>query len=230
LKTIGIVGGTGPATTVDYYQRIIALYRRKSGDNFPSMLINSVNARPMIASLNAGQFGNVTEIMVGALEKLARGGADFAAIAANTPHIVFDDIRPRSPLPVISIVESAAERAEELGMKKLGLLGTKFTMEGTFYHKVFSQREVELVVPEADERAYCHEKYMGELFYNIIREDTRNELTGMVSNMADRDGIEGVILGGTELSLIFREPEIAGLPVLDTAQIHVESIVREALG
>jgi aspartate racemase len=229
LKTIGIVGGTGPETTVDYYQRIIALYRQKSDDNFPAILINSVNARPMIASLNAGQFGNVTEIMVGALEKLAKGGADFAVIAANTPHIVFDDIRPRSPLPLISIVEAAAERAEELGMKKLGLLGTKFTMGGTFYHKVFLQHGVELVVPEANEREYCHEKYMGELFYNVIREETRKELTRIVSNMAERDGIEGVILGGTELSLIFREPTIAGLPVLDTAQIHVESIVREAL-
>jgi aspartate racemase len=229
LKTIGIVGGTGPETTVDYYQRIIALYREKSGDNFPAILINSVNARPMIASLNAGRFEDVTAIMLGAIEKLAKGGADFAVIAANTPHIVFDDIRPRAPLPMISIVEAAAEAAVDRGMKKLGLLGTKFTMEGTFYHKVFSQRGVELVVPEADERVYVHEKYMGELFYNIIRDDTRKELTGIVSNMAERASIEGVILGGTELSLIFRDPTIAGLPVLDTAQIHVESIVREAL-
>jgi aspartate racemase len=193
------------------------------------MLINSINARPMIASLNAGRFEDVTEIMVGAIEKLAKGGADFAVIAANTPHIVFDDVRPRSPLPMISIVEAAAEAAEARGMKKLGLLGTKFTMEGTFYHKVFSQHGIILVVPEAGERAYVHEKYMGELFYNVIRDETRNELTRIVRKMAERDGIEGVILGGTELSLIFREPTIAGLPVLDTAQIHVESIVREAL-
>jgi aspartate racemase len=224
-----MVGGTGPETTIDYYQRIIALYREKSGDNFPQILINSVNARPMIASINSGRLQDVTEIMVGAIERLAKGGADFAAIAANTPHIVFDDIRPRSPLPLISIVETAAERAEERGMKKLGLLGTKFTMGGTFYQKVFAKHAVTLVVPDAEEREYCHEKYMGELFYNIIRDDTRRELTGIVSNMAERDGIDGVILGGTELSLIFREDTIAGLPVLDTAQIHVERIVREAL-
>ena len=229
MKTIGIVGGTGPETTVEYYQRIIALYREKSGDQFPSILINSVNARPMIAALNAGRFDEVTSIMVTAIEKLRDAGADFAVIAANTPHIVFDDIHPRSPLPLLSIVEAAADDAARQGMKKIGLLGTKFTMEGTFYHRVFERYGITLIVPNTDERAYVHEKYMGELFYNVIRDETREELTAIVRNMAARDGIEAVILGGTELSLIFREPTCAGLPVLDTTQIHVNAIVTEAL-
>jgi len=229
MKTIGIVGGTGPETTVEYYQRIIALYREKSGDQFPSILINSINARPMIAALNAGRFNEVTSIMVAAIAKLKDAGADFAVIAANTPHIVFDEIQPRSPLPLLSIVEAAADDAARQGMKKIGLLGTKFTMEGTFYHRVFDRHGITLIVPNADERAYVHEKYMGELFYNVIRDETREELTTIVRNMAKRDGIEAVILGGTELSLIFREPTCADIPVLDTTQIHVNAIVTEAL-
>jgi len=229
MKTIGIVGGTGPETTVEYYQRIIALYREKSGDQFPSILINSINARPMIAALNAGRFGEVTSIMVAAIAKLKDAGADFAVIAANTPHIVFDEIQPRSPLPLLSIVEAAADDAARQGMKKIGLLGTKFTMEGTFYHRVFDRHGITLIVPNTDERAYVHEKYMGELFYNVIRDETREELTTIVRNMAKRDGIEAVILGGTELSLIFREPTCGDIPVLDTTQIHVNAIVTEAL-
>src|SRR6185369_7120577 len=147
MKTIGIVGGTGPETTVEYYQRIIALYREESGDQFPSILINSINARPMIAALNAGQFNEVTSIMVAAIAKLKDAGADFAVIAANTPHIVFDEIQPRSRLPLLSIVEAAADDAARQGMKKIGLLGTKFTMEGTFYHRVFDRHGITLIVP-----------------------------------------------------------------------------------
>ncbi len=229
MKTIGIVGGIGPETTVEYYQRIIALYREKTDDQFPSILINSINARPMIAAMNGGRLGEVTSIMVDAIQKLKDAGADFAVMASNTPHIVFDEIQPRSALPLLSIVEAAANAAARRGMKKIGLLGTKFTMGGTFYQRVFEGHGITLIVPDAEERAYVHEKYMGELFYNVIRDETRNALTDIVSNMAKRDGIEAVILGGTELSLIFRDPACAGLPVLDTTQIHVDAIVTEAL-
>jgi aspartate racemase len=230
MRVIGIVGGTGPETTVEYYQRIIALYREKSGDeSWPSILINSINAKPLLEHINAGRFDDVASLFVSAIDRLAEGGADFGAIAANTPHIVFDQIRSRSKLPLISIVEVAADAAKSRGLKKLGLLGTKFTMQGSFYPDVFSKRGLDLIVPNAKEQLYVHEKYMGELFYNVVRDDTRDELTGIVNNMVERDGIEAVILGGTELSLILREDTCAGVPVLDTTQIHVEAIVNQAL-
>jgi aspartate racemase len=230
MRLIGIVGGTGPETTVEYYQRIIALYREKSGDeSWPSILINSINAKPLLEHINAGRWDEVVSVFVSATDRLAEGGADFAAIAANTPHIVFDQIRARSKLPLISIVEVAADSAKSRGFKKLGLLGTKFTMQGSFYPDVFSKRDLNLIVPAAGEQSYVHEKYMGELFYNVVRDDTRDELTGIVNNMVERDGIEAVILGGTELSLILREDTCAGVPVLDTTQIHVQAIVEQAL-
>ncbi|HUQ19667.1 MAG TPA: amino acid racemase [Gemmatimonadaceae bacterium] len=230
MRLIGIVGGTGPETTVEYYQRIIALYREKSGDeSWPSILINSINAKPLLEHINAGRWDDVTSVFVSAIGRLAAGGAEFAAIAANTPHIVFDQIRARSKLPLVSIVEVAADAAKSRRYKKLGLLGTKFTMQGSFYSDVFSKSGLALIVPATEEQTYVHEKYMGELFYNVVRDDTRDELTGIVSNMVERDGIEAVILGGTELSLILREATCAGIPVLDTTQIHVQAIVDQAL-
>ncbi len=229
MKIIGLIGGTGPETTVLYYQRIIALYREQTHGEYPVMVINSINATALIASINGERLDEVVSLVLEGLERLAKGGADFAAIAANTPHIVFDQIRERSPLPLLSIVEAAADAAEDRGMHRFGLLGTKFTMEATFYPEVFESRGLKLIVPQADERAFVHEKYMGELFYNVVREDTRHELTGIVTNMRERDSIEAVILGGTELSLIITGPECGGVPVLDTTQIHVDRIVREAL-
>ena len=230
MRVIGLVGGTGPETTVEYYHRIIALHREKTGDgSFPQILINSINARPLLDNINAGRWDDVVSFLVSAIDRLADGGAEFAAIAANTPHIVFDKIRADSKLQLISIVEATADYAEARGFKKLGLLGTKFTMEGTFYPEVFTKRGLELVVPDADERAFVHDKYMGELFYNVVRDETRNELTAIIERMIQRDQIQALILGGTELSLIFRENTCAGVPVLDTTQIHADSIVTEAL-
>jgi len=158
---------------------------------------------------------------------LARAGADFGALASNTPHIVFDQIRKLSPIPLISIVESARDAVQALGIRHVGLFGTRFTMQGRFYSEVFSRAGINLIVPDEAEQNYIHEKYMGELLNNIFLPETREGLLAIVDRMKNRDGIEAGILGGTELPLILRDPEHNGIPFLDTTKIHVERIVDE---
>src|ERR1700681_1176927 len=228
MKTVGIIGGIGPESTIEYYRLIIEGYRqRQADDSYPSIVINSVDLNRLLDWMKANQLSSVTDYLVNEIEKLARAGVDFGALASNTPHIVFDQIRERSPIPLISIVESTRDAAHALGLKRVGLFGTRYTMQGRFYAETFAKAGMTIFAPYEDEQAYIHEKYLGELLNNIFLPETRERLLAIVDRMKERDGIEGLILGGTELPLILRDPEHKGIPFLDTTKIHVERIVAE---
>src|SRR6266576_3167206 len=128
MKTVGIIGGIGPESTIAYYRSIIVSYlKRKNDGGYPSIIINSIDLRKLLDLVEANDLDAVIGYVVSELEKLARAGADFGAISSNTPHIVFDQIRRRSPIPLISIVDTTCEVAGGLGVKKPGLFGTRFT-------------------------------------------------------------------------------------------------------
>jgi aspartate racemase len=149
VKTLGIIGGLGPESTIDYYQTIIALYRECTGDgSYPQFLINSIDLNKGRNFVIANDREGLTGMIVEEIEKLARAGADFGLIAANTPHLVFDEIAPRSSIPLISIVEATCAAAKAKKLKKLALFGTKFTMTGDFYPKVFSREDISLFQPD----------------------------------------------------------------------------------
>ena len=231
MKTLGIVGGLGPESTIEYYRFLLAAYRERRPDgSSPSIIINSLDVQRGIALLNANQLAELEDYLADAVELLARAGADFALIAANTPHIVFEPVQRRSPIPLISIVEAARDEAQRLRLTRLGLLGTGFTMQGRFYPDVFSRAGIELVVPGKEEQAFIHDKYIHELLENIFLPATRDGLLAIVEEMKKRERIQGVILAGTELPLILREvADRAGIPFLDTTKIHVDRAVTELL-
>jgi aspartate racemase len=229
LKTLGIVGGIGPESTIEYYRRMVASYHKITDGSYPHIILNSINLTEMLAMLSANQLPELTRFLLGHIEALARAGADFAVIAANSPHLVFADVERASPIPLISIVQATANLAKLLSLKKLALFGAKFTMQASFYPDVFSHYGISLAVPNAQEQDYIHEKYFGELVHGTVLPETRQRLERIVEAMRFRDAIEGLIVGGTELSLIFREPEVSGIPVLDTTQIHVEAAVTHMM-
>ena len=230
IKTVGIIGGVGPESTIEYYRFIIEAYRRQKPDgSYPSIIINSVDVNKYVGLATANRFDKFADDLVVEIERLARAGADFAALAANTPHIVFDELSKRSRIPLVSIIEATRDKALSLEMKKIGLFGTRFTMTGGFYQKVFAAAGLEIVVPSEEEQNYIHEKYIGELLNNIFTPETRAGLLAIVEKMQARDRIEALILGGTELPLILRDSEQNGVPFLDTTKIHVERIVERLL-
>lgn len=229
MKRVGIIGGIGPESTVEYYRFLIDEYRRMRPDgSYPSIIINSIDMKRMLDLVGAADPNDLVAYLVDETQRLAAAGAQIGAIASNTPHIVFDGIRARSPIPLISIVEAACKKAKELDLKKLALLGTRFTMQGNFYPSVFAPAGIALVTPAAQEQNYVHEKYMGELVEGIILEETRQAFLRIIEGMKSREGIDGVVLGGTELPLLLKEGK-EDLPFLDTTRIHVESIIEEAL-
>jgi aspartate racemase len=230
MKTVGIIGGIGPESTVIYYRSVVALYRQQRPDgSYPPILINSIDVTKMLGLIGAGQLEEVTEYLSGEVEKLTRAGADFGLLAANTPHIVFDKIQRRSSIPLISIVGVTCEEARRLGLKNLGLFGTRFTMQERFFPDLFAQVGLQISSPASDEQEYIQEKYMNELIPGIILPETRDRLLQIVDRMRQEQNIDGLILGGTELPLSLKMEKYKGIPFLDTTQIHVRHVVKELL-
>lgn len=229
MKTIGIVGGIGPESTIDYYRMLVAAYReRVPDDSYPSLIVNSIDLKRALDMLYADDLAGLTEYLVRSVEVLARAGAELGFLAANTPHIVFDEVARRSPLPLVSIVEATRAEAERLGLKRLGLLGTRFTMQGRFYPDVFSRAGMTLVAPASGEQDWIHEKYFSELVPGIFLDPTRQAFAAIIERMKQGDAIDGLVLAGTELPLLLREAPPGGIPMLDTAQIHVKAILEQA--
>jgi aspartate racemase len=230
MKTLGIIGGLGPESTLDYYQRIIALYRERTGSrHYPEFVIVSVDLRKGLDFMDANDLGGMADFLLDAIGKVARAGAEFGIISANTPHIVFDDVVPRSPIPLISIVEATRSAAKAQNLKRLALFGTRYTMQADFYPKVFARERIDLLMPDPHDQDYIHDKYMNELVPGKFLTDTRAGLLAIVDRMKATTDIEGVILAGTELPLILRDPDHNGIPFLDTTKIHVEAAVTEML-
>ncbi len=228
MKTLGIIGGLGPESTIDYYQKIIALYReRNRNGSYPEFIINSVDLKKGRDFIEANDLDGVARYLLNEIQKLARAGAHFGLIAANTPHIVFDDVARASPIPLISIVEATCQAAKARGFKNLALFGTRFTMQGTFYPKVFSKEGINLVIPIPTNQDYIHDKYFTELVVGKFLPETRANLLAIVDVMKAKNNIDGVILAGTELPLILPELAHEGVPFLDTTKIHCEVAVNQ---
>ena len=225
-----MIGGLGPESTIDYYRSILARCRARMRDQgYPHVIINSLDVDKAIAMLDASRLDDLTDYLAAALEQLVHAGANFAFIAANTPHLVFDQVQDRSAIPILSIVRATSDHAKALGLKNVGLFGTGFTMRASFYPQEFQRAGISLAVPKEPEREYIHSKYIGELLKNQFLPETRTEILRIAQRMKAEDGVEAVVLAGTELPLLLRDSGTAGIEFLDTTMIHVEAIVDELL-
>ncbi len=230
MKKIGLVAGLGPESTIIYYKGIIDAFKNNGGGlNYPEIILYSANMGELMTMFEPGQQGGLVDWLVDKVEALERAGAEFAAIASNTPHVVFDEVQERSPLPLISILDETSRRAKARGFVNPGLLGTGFTMRADFYQKVFSREGFPLAVPDEADIDLIHKRLFTEIELGIIKDSTRQELIDIIGRMVKKNGIDSIILGCTELPLILDKPEY-GVPVLDTTQIHVDAIVRECRG
>lgn len=230
MKKIGIIGGIGPESTIDYYKLIISAFHEKQADiGYPEIIIYSANLSDLMKILESKDWKCLTDWLIEKVISLHKAGAEFAVIGSNTPHIVFDQVSSRSPVPMLSIIEETRKNAQKRGLKKLGLLGTMFTMESDFFKKPFEYKGMAVIVPEKEDQELIHHRLFSEIELGIIKDSTREELLSIVKKMIDRHSIDAVILGCTELPLILKKDEF-GIPFLNTTAIHAESIVRFCIG
>jgi aspartate racemase len=229
MRTVGMIGGLGPESTIDYYRSILARYRALKPDGgYPHILISSLDVDKGIAVLDAGRLDFLADYLASGLDPLVRGGADFAFIAANTPHLVFDELQRRSPIPLLSIVRATVDRAKAIGLKKAGLFGTGFTMRASFYPDEFARAGIDLVIPTEAERELIHRIYIGELLKNQFLPQSRDEILRIAYRMKSEGGVEAIVLAGTELPLLLRGSS-ADIVWLDTTVIHVDAVVDELI-
>lgn len=230
MKKIGIIGGVGPEATIEYYRLIISYYRDKIKDgSYPEIIINSINITGMINLIEKNDKAALIRYLSDSVKALAGAGAEIALIASNTPHLVFDEIAEISPIPLVSIVEETCAEAIRIGVKKAGLLGTAFTMNNRFYHKVFEKQNIEIATPDEESKAFIHSKIFGELVSGIIKDDTRKKFIEIIDRLKSVSGIDCLILGCTELPLILSDSDIPGIPILNTTAIHAKGIVDKII-
>ena len=224
-KIVGLVGGLGPESTIDYYRRILAAWSQRFRGASPGMVIDNLDANHVLRLVDSDRAA-LAEYVLGSIKRLEGSGADFAVITSNTTHVVFHAVAPRCAIPLISIVETCADEAVRLRLQRFALIGGRPTMEADLYPIAFAKRGLQIVVPDPADREWIHDRYVNQLLPGNFRDETRAEFVALVRRMRDEQGIDAVILGGTELPILLRGNTIADVPVLDTTGLHVAAIVQ----
>lgn len=229
MKKLGLVGGMGPESTIPYYHDIVYGVQKRLGRQiFPNMTMESLDVFRVLSLCKEEKYDELTEYLLGALNHLKAAGADFGALAANTPHIVFDRLKELSPIPLLSIVEVTAEEAERRGLKKIGLIGTAFTMQQEFFKKPFQEKKIEIIVPKGEQMEYVHQKISSELELGIVNPNTLEGFQKIIQQMKEQEQIQAVVLGCTELPMLLND-NVSPVTCLDTMQIHIQAIIDEIL-
>lgn len=228
-KRIGILGGLTPESTVTYYQHIFRRYEELYGDlSYPEMVIYDVSFQRFEDWMSKEDWESIEEALLDGLKRLAAAGSDFAVIATNTMHILFEKLQARSSIPLISIVDATAEAINGEGLKVVGLLGTRFTMEKPFYIEGLKKHGIDTIVPNKEERDYINKVVFGELSRGILLTESRNGYLEIINSLVER-GAQGIVLGCTEIPILVTQ-EYTDVKLFDTAVIHAEKALRFAIG
>jgi len=229
MKRIGLIGGLSPESTVHYYQILCREYNRELGGlNFPEITLQSLNLQQLVTLFGKNDWDGVAEILLTALQRLKLAGAEFAAILANTPHNAYDRIRDASPLEILTIMDATTTALKRDGRRTVALLGTKPTMEFGFFQKHFAAGGIETRVPEGPQRQELDRIIWEELSHGRVEPAARAAARTMLTDL-EHQGVEAVILGCTELSLLIQTADTS-LPLYDTTRIHAEAILEFAMG
>lgn len=229
MKRIGILGGMTAESTVTYYLHIVRRYQQVFGDHgYPEIVIDSLSFQPLEDHMEAGEWDRIVPILGAGLGRLEATGADFVVIATNTMHLLIDQLRKTTRLPIISIVDATAGAVRRAGLDSVALLGTRFTMEKPFYAEGLARHGIESVVPDQADREAIHRIIMTELSRGILTEASRQVYLRIIDRLVER-GAKGAVLGCTEIPLLVR-PEDTTVPLFDTATIHAEAALEEAVG
>ncbi len=227
-RTIGILGGMSPESTVAYYEYITRTYTRRFGDyGYPEIVIYSVSFQPYVDWPEQGQWDRVAAGLSEAAQALEAAGADFILIATNTMHLVFDQVAASVSVPMLSLLDAVGEAVDAQGMDTVGLLGTTFAMEQGFYQSALATRGITVLVPDDEDRRRVNRIIYDELVAGEIRDSSRETYASILRRLGDR-GAQGAILGCTEIPLLIGEKDV-DMPLFDTTTIHAEAALRFAL-
>jgi aspartate racemase len=225
-KTIGMIGGLSPESTIIYYEHITRGFYKRTG-HYPDIVIRSVDLTDYTAWFSAGDWKRAGGAMAAIFENMRSIGVDFGIICANTPHRALPYVFEGTSLPILSIVDATADSIIYAGIETVGLLGTKFTMKEDFYKRGLADRGISAIVPNDDEIEIINRIIYEELVKGIITDESRELMKEIIGWLVE-EGTKGVILGCTELPLLIAQKD-SPVPIYDTTRIHAEAALRYAL-
>ena len=228
MRVIGLIGGMSWESSAEYYRVLNRrVQERLGGHHCAELVLVNVDFEPIKHAQHEGDWAAATAPLVVAARRLERAGASFALLCTNTMHKVFDALEAATPLPFLHLADATGERIRAAGLRRVGLLGTAFTMEQSFYRERLARFGIETLVPESEDRSLIHRVIYDELCKGDIREASREAYAAVIARLRDR-GAEAVILGCTEITLLVR-PQDSVLPIFDTTRIHCEVALDRAL-
>jgi aspartate racemase len=230
MKTIGLIGGMSWESSAEYYRIINETMKARKGPLYSAKsLMYTVNFHEIERMQHEGEWGKAGEVLVDAAQRLERGGADCIVLCTNTMHKLANVIEAAVRIPFIHIADATAEKIQEQGLKKIGLLGTGFTMEQDFYKGRLTEKYgLEVIVPEKADRDIVHRVIYDELCQGKIEASSKSEYVRILQDLADK-GAKGIILGCTEIMLLVGQAD-SSIPVFDTTTIHAVAAVDYAVG
>ena len=228
MKKIGLVGGTGPESTLMYYKELNSrIDYLTGGKEMPDIAIESVNFRKAWDYVSGGQYGVLSSYLSEKVNLLKQSGCEIITLTAGTMHIVFDEIEKNTNVSLVSIPKAVCDEAVRRGYRKVGLLGTMSTMEQDYMKKDLMSVGIDVFVPCKEDRELIAKRILEELEIGIVKKSTLQEFNAIIDRMRTQYGIESVILGCTELPLLLNDPN-AALPCLDSVDIHIRELIRLA--
>jgi aspartate racemase len=229
MKIIGLIGGMSWESSLEYYRIINERIREILGGlHSAKSLLYSVDFEEVEKLQRLGKWGEATKIMIDAARRIELGGADFVVICTNTMHRMAEEMQQSIKIPILHIADATAEKIKAAGYKKIGLLGTKFTMEENFYKgRLIEKYDMEVLIPDEVERQYVHDVIYKELCLGIVQQNSKNRFKEIIENLSKK-GVQAVILGCTEIPLLIKQEDVS-IPLFDTTRIHAESAVDFAL-
>lgn len=226
MNKLGLIGGTGPESTIEYYRGIEYGVQAKSGHSlFPHLNIESLSVFEVLDFCERKDYDGLTAYLLNGVKNLAAAGAQYAALTGITPHIVFDELSKASPIPLVSMVETARDYAAKHGYRKICLLGTLPTMDGTFFQDSFAIRGIEVITPKEGEKKYIGTKIEKELEFGKVIPDTRSAFQKIAERIIEEEQVQAIVLGCTELPLVFNEVRLS-VPYIDVMRVHIEALVN----
>ena len=233
MKKLGIVGGIGPASTIEYYKRINEGYQKrvkspaKSGEN-PPMVIDSLNLAVAYELVEKKDWKNFADLFINSIRTLHGAGAAVAAISANTAHIVFDEVSAQSPIPVIGLIDEVCKYAQTQNCKKVLVFGTGFTMSSGMYEKKCADYGIEAIVPNEADQKIIHNVIFPNLVAGIVLEGDKRTVSDIAGKMLNDFNADALALACTELPLLIRPGDVNAV-LLDTTEIHIDAILKHIL-
>ncbi|MED4017514.1 aspartate/glutamate racemase family protein [Sutcliffiella cohnii] len=228
MKTIGLIGGLSWESTAEYYRIINETVKEQLGKlHSAKVLLHSFDFEEIVQLQHNGQWDKATQKMIEAGKTLENGGADFVVICTNTMHIMSEEMTDNLNIPLLHIVDCFGANIQKEKIKKVGLLGTKFTMEQPFYRDLLNEKGIEVIIPDEEERHIVHDIIYHELCKGIIKEESKDMYLSIIHSLKE-NGAEGVILGCTEIPLLIQQSDTP-VPLFDSTAIHAIAAAKEAL-